>query len=81
MQGMELYLVVKQNLHPHTWEICISIKTDKQDFFKFTEVEKQVDKYISIYDAKLLNNFKPFHIINPTVRILERLCIKIYPKY
>jgi len=64
------------NLHPHTWEICIIIKTENQEFFKFSAIEKSVDYYISRYDSKLLNNIKPFNIINPTMENLGKVMYK-----
>lgn len=65
-------------VHPHTWEICINAVKCENDFVMFSDVERVVEQFLSNYQNKFFNDFKPFDIVNPTlenitVYLLENL--------
>lgn len=57
----------KSKEHPHTWEIVITIYRNENIFFKFSDIEKDVQFFLSIYEGQLLNEIPPFNIIEPTL--------------
>jgi len=58
-------------MHPHTWEITLHVIKIKEDFIPFTELEKEIEGFISTYQDKELNSLEPFDALNPT---LENCC-------
>lgn len=53
--------------HPHTWEICLDVLKTREEFVRFSELEEMVERFISVYQDKDLNETPPFHMINPTL--------------
>jgi 6-pyruvoyltetrahydropterin/6-carboxytetrahydropterin synthase len=58
---------VMGDVHPHTWQISIHAVKCEDSFVMFSDVEREVENYLSQYQNKLFNDFKPFDIINPTL--------------
>lgn len=54
-------------VHSHTWEICINAVKSENNFVMFSDVENVVEQYLSQYQNKLFNEFKPFDVVNPTL--------------
>ncbi len=54
-------------VHPHTWEICVSVISPEGRMIAFVNIEKKMDEIMEQYQDKLLNNCKPFDKIVPTV--------------
>lgn len=57
--------------HPHTWEIIINTVKLKESFIIFNDVEKEIEKYLKIFQDRYLNEVRPFTTLNPT---LENIC-------
>ncbi len=53
-------------VHPHTWEISISVITERGDL-PFTNIERKMDEIMGNYQDKLLNECEPFDRVVPTV--------------
>lgn len=53
--------------HSHRWEISLYISQNTKEFFRFTETEIFIEKRLSNYQSKYLNNMPPFDTINPTL--------------
>lgn len=66
-----------QNLHGHSWKVCVWIKGKKEErdeigiIFDFSNIEKIKEKL----DHKFINEVEPFDKINPTA---ENLSMFIY---
>lgn len=54
-------------VHPHTWEIIISVISDQDKMTPFTNIERKMDEIMKRYQDQLLNNCAPFDTIVPTV--------------
>ncbi len=65
---------VKGKPHTHMWELALKIggeTFENPDLeIGFAEVDKIVREYLSSFEGKLLNDFKPFHQINPSTENL-----------
>lgn len=57
--------------HPHTWEIMIDTIKVVDGFVQFNDIEKGVEKFLSTYQDKYINDVPPFNVTNPT---LENIC-------
>ena len=64
---------VQSSIHPHTWEIGLLIKVNKDDFLNFTFFEKALEDYLKIYDGKYLNDVESFQGLNPTVENIGKV--------
>ena len=67
---------VSSPVHPHTWEIRLWLKVSKDDFINFTEFEERLEKYLQIYDGKLLNELEEMRDLNPTLENLGKILFK-----
>ena len=54
-------------VHPHTWEIIISVVSAQEDMTPFTSIERRMEAVMDQYQDKLLNDCAPFDKIVPTV--------------
>ncbi|MCI9463124.1 MAG: 6-pyruvoyl tetrahydrobiopterin synthase [Lachnospiraceae bacterium] len=54
-------------VHPHTWEIIISVVSAQEDMTPFTNIERRMEAVMDQYQDKLLNDCAPFNKIVPTV--------------
>lgn len=54
-------------VHPHTWEIMLSVLSDNAEMTLFANIEKKIDQIMDRYQDKLLNECEPFDKIVPTV--------------
>ncbi|MBC7766230.1 MAG: 6-carboxytetrahydropterin synthase, partial [Hyphomonadaceae bacterium] len=55
-------------VHPHTWEIVLYITKINEDVFvQFTEIEKKIELFLSIYEGQYLNDISPFDLLSPTL--------------
>lgn len=64
--------------HPHTWEIILYTVNGYDGFVMFNEVEKKIEGFLEQYQNKFINDFEPFHTLNPTLEnithyLLDRL--------
>ncbi len=57
----------KGEIHPHTWEIIISVVSEQEKITLFASLEKKVEQIIEQYQDKLLNECDPFDKLMPTV--------------
>lgn len=46
--------------HPHTWDVVVYISKDKDEFFKFSDIERDIQFYLSIYEGHFLNDILPY---------------------
>ena len=54
-------------VHPHTWELVISVISDRSEMTPFYLVERKIDQLMEQYQDKLLNECTPFDSMVPTV--------------
>ena len=54
-------------VHPHTWEIIISVVSAQEDMTPFTNIERRMEAVMDQYQDKLLNDCATFNKIVPTV--------------
>lgn len=54
-------------VHPHTWEIALTILVERNEFMEFNVYEKAAEKFISQYQDQTMNDVKPFDTIVPTL--------------
>lgn len=54
-------------VHPHTWEIILSVIAAQGDMTPFASIERKMDEIMEQYQDKLLNDCKPFDKVVPTV--------------
>lgn len=68
--NMNHYIVIDDKpgeVHPHTWEIILSVISAQSDMTPFASIEHKMDEIMEQYQDKLLNECKPFDSIVPTV--------------
>ncbi|MBE5950260.1 MAG: 6-pyruvoyl tetrahydrobiopterin synthase [Lachnospiraceae bacterium] len=58
--------------HPHTWEITMDMIKIVDGFVQFNDVEYTIEKMLSDYQDKYINEIPPFDTLNPT---LENICL------
>lgn len=58
--------------HPHTWEITLDTVKMEDNFIIFSDIEKNIEKYLQKFQDKYINDIDPFNTLNPT---LENICI------
>lgn len=58
-------------IHPHTWEITLSVIKGRDEFIQFHTLEKKIEAFMDRYQDRYLNEVEPFDVINPT---LENCC-------
>ena len=54
-------------VHPHTWELIVSVISAQSDMTPFTNIERKIEGILDQYQDKLLNDCKPFDKLVPTV--------------
>ena len=54
------------DIHPHTWEFLIKLKSKNNDFVKFSDIEKVINKILEQYQNRYINEVIPFNDLNPT---------------
>lgn len=62
---------VRGQVHPHTWEITLNVIKGRDEFIEFHVLEQKVEEFMDRFQDQLLNDIKPFDVINPT---LENCC-------
>lgn len=62
---------VRGQVHPHTWEITLNVIKGRDEFVEFFVLEQKVEEFMDQYQDQLLNDMKPFDVLNPT---LENCC-------
>ena len=68
--NMNHYIIINGvpgEVHPHTWEIIISVISDQNEMTPFASIERKMDQIMEQYQDKLLNECKPFDTVVPTV--------------
>lgn len=68
--NMNHYIIIDDKpgeVHPHTWEIILSVISAQSDMTPFANIERKMDEIMEQYQDKLLNECKPFDSIVPTV--------------
>lgn len=53
--------------HPHTWEISLYVVNYKDSFVIFNTVEELIEKYLSQFQEKYMNECSVFKSMNPTL--------------
>lgn len=64
------YIIIngrKGEVHPHTWELVLSIRFGRSSFVEFRTFERGVSEYLAQYQNKTMNDEKPFDTIIPTL--------------
>lgn len=54
-------------IHPHTWEFMFVTIVSGDDFVQFTQIEKTIETFLSVYQNRVLNEVPPFDVTNPTI--------------
>lgn len=54
-------------VHPHTWELMLSVISNNEEMTPFYNLERKVEQIMDAYQDKLLNECEPFDEIVPTV--------------
>lgn len=62
---------VMGQVHPHTWEITLNVIKGRDEFVEFYVLERKVEEFMETFQDRLLNEIKPFDVLNPT---LENCC-------
>lgn len=62
---------VMGQVHPHTWEITLNVIKGRDEFVEFYVLERKVEEFMEKFQDRLLNDIKPFDVLNPT---LENCC-------
>lgn len=68
--NMNHYITVDDKpgeVHPHTWEIIISVISTQSEMTPFTNIERKMDEIMEQYQDQLLNSCPPFDKTVPTV--------------
>lgn len=63
-------------IHPHTWEIVVSLRVEDTDFISFTSLENLLEGYFEQYEGKYLNELQPFKDNHPTMEYMGQLFYK-----
>ena len=67
----------QEEVHPHTWELLISVISDKSEMTPFMAIEKRIEGIMDRYQDKLLNDCDPFQKIIPTVENAARYFFRL----
>lgn len=59
-------------VHPHTWELMLSVISNNSEMTPFFNLERKVEQLMDKYQDKLLNDCEPFDEIIPTVENAAR---------
>lgn len=64
------YIIIggkKGEVHPHTWELALTIRIGRGSFTQFNTFEKCINDYLAPYQNKVMNDCAPFDSILPTL--------------
>lgn len=50
----------EQPMHPHTWELVLSVKSKSRELIKFKEFEQNVRNYLLEFEEKTFNSLDKF---------------------
>lgn len=64
-------------VHPHTWELIVSVVSAQSDMTPFTNIERKIETIMDQYQDKLLNECKPFDTLVPTVENAARYFFRL----
>lgn len=64
-------------VHPHTWELIISVVSERSEMTPFVNIERRIDQIMDHYQDKLLNDCEPFDKIVPTVENAARYFFRL----
>jgi 6-pyruvoyl tetrahydropterin synthase-related domain len=59
--------------HGHTFELCLYIEKNTDDFVEFEQIEELINQYLNRFRGRLLNSIEPFDRLLPTVENLGRV--------
>ncbi|MBP3544355.1 MAG: 6-carboxytetrahydropterin synthase [Lachnospiraceae bacterium] len=59
-------------VHPHTWELTLSVISNNSEMTPFFNLEHKVEQLMDKYQDKLLNDCEPFNEMIPTVENAAR---------
>ncbi len=59
-------------VHPHTWELMLSVISNNSEMTPFFNLEHKVEQLMDKYQDKLLNDCEPFDEMIPTVENAAR---------
>ena len=62
-----------RKIHPHTWEVLIEISIESGMFTPFSQIENKVQQYLDSYEGTILNEVKPFDVIEPTLENMGKV--------
>lgn len=68
--NMNHYIIIDGKpgeIHPHTWEIIISVVSGRDEITPFVSIERKMEEIMERYQDKLLNECEPFNTVVPTV--------------
>ncbi|GAB1475169.1 hypothetical protein MASR2M70_00010 [Bacillota bacterium] len=54
-------------VHPHTWEIILTVLKASEEFAPFHEIEKKCEQFLFRFQDTLINDIPPFTTVNPTL--------------
>lgn len=66
----------ESEIHPHTWEIKILMKTKDNIYIEFSMFESMLEKYFSKYEGRVLNEIENFENLNPSMENLGKVFYK-----
>lgn len=61
--------------HPHTWEITLYVIKGEDQFVRFDDVEKAIEKFLEPFQDRCLNDIPPFTTVNPTLEHLTEFLL------
>lgn len=67
------YVIIGSNkgdIHPHTWELALTIRIGRGSFTQFHTFESCINQCLARYQNKILNECPPFDTVLPTLENL-----------
>ncbi|MCM1039714.1 MAG: 6-carboxytetrahydropterin synthase [Roseburia sp.] len=64
-------------VHPHTWELIVSVISAQSDMTPFVNIERRIEQILEQYQDKLLNDCAPFDKLVPTVENAARYFFRL----
>lgn len=58
------------DVHPHTWELTLIILTQRDEMVEFANFEKSIEKFLTPYQNRTINELAPFDVVIPTLENL-----------
>ena len=81
---MNHYIIIDDKageVHPHTWEIIISVISTQSEMTPFANIERKMDEIMEQYQDKLLNSCPPFDKTVPTVENASKNFFRLIQDY